>query len=665
MAALLGTAAFAKGESDLRIVRKSILEDPLMDRVFEMAHETVAGGLNAGDGYGEVWIRDFNTFITVAMDVMPDGKVRECLDTFFRFQGEDGNIVDGYIPVEKADLDNPDGYAYRLSGTAPQFAAHKNTVETDQETSLIQAVFQYVEKSGNRGYLETVVDGKTVLERLEMALEFLYTHRYSREYGLIYGATTADWGDVQPEHAWGVAIDENTHFAIDIYDNAMLAIALDNFVSLVSDTAAKARWSSEKDRIIENVRRYLWDGKAGKFIPHLYLDGSPFPASFDENVIYYHGGTAVAALAGMLSREEIADANRKMLDNVRKSHAQSIGLTMYPAYPAGYFKGAGMYPYGYQNGGDWTWFGARMIWALVRNGFIREAYDELRPMLGRVVANRGFNEWYTPAGEPMGSGTFRGEAGVLVTAIEMLRGWAESYGEVLAPESDRGKVIFAFGQSNAANYGQERYDASENVYNYYKGHYYHAADPLVGATGNGGCVWTRLADKMIGAGLADEVTLVCPAVGATCVSDWAEGGRLYSTLVETVDRMLEDGVVPDVILWHQGESDNIAGTSEQDYIDSFLSVRDVFRSRGVDAPIVVAVASYHPACIDADGNGLGPDVRAAQKELPRRYPDILPGPDTDRLDRCCYRHDGIHFSGKGLDIHAAMWLQSVKKAMKR
>ena len=129
--------------------------------------------------------------------------------------------------------------------------------------------------------------------------------------------------------------------------------------------------------------------------------------------------------------------------------------------------------------------------------------------------------------------------------------------------------------------------------------------------------------------------------------------------------MLEDGVVPDVILWHQGESDNIAGTSEQDYIDSFLSVRDVFRSRGVDAPIVVAVASYHPACIDADGNGLGPDVRAAQKELPRRYPDILPGPDTDRLDRCCYRHDGVHFSGKGLDIHAAMWLQSVKKAMKR
>ena len=180
MAALLGTAAFAKGESDLRIVRKSILEDPLMDRVFEMAHETVAGGLNAGDGYGEVWIRDFNTFITVAMDVMPDGKIRDCLNTFFRFQGPEGDIVDGYIPVDKADLDNTGGYAYRLSDSAPHFAAHKNTVETDQETSLIQAVFQYVSKSGNRDYLKLLVDGKTVEDRMEMALSTFCDRRLMR-----------------------------------------------------------------------------------------------------------------------------------------------------------------------------------------------------------------------------------------------------------------------------------------------------------------------------------------------------------------------------------------------------------------------------------------------------------------------------------------------------
>lgn len=156
----------------------------------------------------------------------------------------------------------------------------------------------------------------------------------------------------------------------------------------------------------------MWDSQRQKFIPHIYLNGSPFPETFDENQVFYHGGTAVAILAGLLTKEEIAHANQRMLENVEKAHAQTIGLTMYPTYPTGSFQNVGMHPYGYQNGGDWTWFGARMIWGLTENGFIKEAYEELKPMLERVVKNNGFNEWYTPAGEPKGSGTFRGEAGV-------------------------------------------------------------------------------------------------------------------------------------------------------------------------------------------------------------------------------------------------------------
>ena len=233
MAVMIPPLSFA--QDDMRLLRKSILEDRTMDQVYDMAHDVVSAGLNAGSGYGEVWIRDFNTFITTAMDVMPDEIIRSSLNTFFKFQGPSGDIVDGYLPVREADLDSKDGYAYRLSPLAPQYAAHKNTVETDQETSLIQAVFQYVSKSGNRDYLKLLVDGKTVEDRMEMALMFLYNERYSEHYGLITGATTADWGDVQPEHPWGVAIDENTHFSIDIYDNAMLAIALDNFVSMTRE----------------------------------------------------------------------------------------------------------------------------------------------------------------------------------------------------------------------------------------------------------------------------------------------------------------------------------------------------------------------------------------------------------------------------------------------
>jgi len=41
-------------------------------------------------------------------------------------------------------------------------------------------------------------------------------------------------------------------------------------------------------------------------------------------------------------------------------------------------------------------------------------------MIQRVRENNGFYEWYTVDNEPKGSGTFRGEAGVLYKAINML-----------------------------------------------------------------------------------------------------------------------------------------------------------------------------------------------------------------------------------------------------
>jgi hypothetical protein len=133
----------------------------------------------------------------------------------------------------------------------------------------------------------------------------------------------------------------------------------------------------------------------------------------------------MAIEAGILSPEEIAVSYERMKRNVEQSGAPSIGLTLYPPYPEGFFQNKAMYPYGYQNGGDWTWFGGRMIVQLIRNGFVAEAYEAVRPMLERVVKNDGFYEWYALDGTPSGSGSFRGEAGVLHQAIEAFHAWAE------------------------------------------------------------------------------------------------------------------------------------------------------------------------------------------------------------------------------------------------
>ena len=408
---LLGCATNDTKKSEAAEIIQS---DSLFIFTKNKALEIVENGFSAGDKYEEVWIRDYNTFIELSAEVFEPEVLKEYLLVFFRMQGDDGNIIDGYIPREKvAGL----GYDYIYSDMAPQYAGHKNTVETDQETSLIQAVYKYVQTTGDWAILDEVVGDENVRERLERALLFLMNHRFNSEYGLLWGATTADWGDVQPEHDWGVFLTEDTHYAIDIYDNAMFLIALDNFMELVP--SGREKWQQVRDDIASNTRKYLWDNEKQKFIPHIYLNGSPFPQDFNEEEVFYHGGTAVAIEAGLLSEDEIIRSLEQMVDNVKMAGAASIGLTLYPPYPEGSFKNKSMVPYGYQNGGDWTWFGGRMIQQLIRYGFIEEAYEQVLPMVKRVKENDGFYEWYTIDNQPRGAGTFRGSAGVLFKAIRM------------------------------------------------------------------------------------------------------------------------------------------------------------------------------------------------------------------------------------------------------
>lgn len=74
--------------------------------------------------------------------------------------------------------------------------------------------------------------------------------------------------------------------------------------------------------------------------------------------------------------------------------------------------------YYYQNGGDWTWYGGRMVQQLIANGFYAEAYEAISPILDRTIKHNNFYEWWTPDGTPH-CANFRGSAGVLWKAIQM------------------------------------------------------------------------------------------------------------------------------------------------------------------------------------------------------------------------------------------------------
>lgn len=421
---LMGSVAFLSctTTNPQQQLAETILNDTTLHQVDSMARSIISQGFNAGSGYSQIWARDMNTFIEVACEETNQTDIRNAILLFFALQQPNDEMIDGY--VLKPDFTWYDNHPY-YADAAPDHVGFKNTVETDQESSLIQIVGKYIRKTGDTSILREDVAGRTVLERMDDMVDYLMRERYSEQYGLLFGAMTADWGDVQPNDDFGCDMNELSSRAIDVYDNAMFLIALDYLQEMTDDASLLKKWKGIREQIAQHVRKYLWDAERKKFIPHLYIDPSPIPAGFDENQIHYHGGTAVAIEAGLLSKEEIALVNAQMLENVRLSGMPSIGLTLYPTYPEGFFRGGMAKPYVYQNGGDWTWFGGRMIQQLVANGFVEEAYDEIRPMIDRVIKNQGFFEWYGMGGVPSGSGHFKGSAGVLAKAIEMMNDWAE------------------------------------------------------------------------------------------------------------------------------------------------------------------------------------------------------------------------------------------------
>lgn len=397
----------AEPSADAKLA-SAIRNDPQLPLIRAKAKQLIATGSSAGSIYAEVFIRDLNTFVELAIEAQGAPIVRSQLRLFLDHQADDGNILDA--------IDTQNGSSY------------KNTVESDQESSLVQAVAKYVAITGDKAFLSEDIRGVSAMGRLENAMMFLYTQRYSSKYGLIFGGTRADWGDVQPEDSPGTILNAASHPSLSIYDNAMLTLALVDMQTLEKAAARDASaWAGRERDLRSAVRAYLWNGT--QFIPHIYLEkGSPIPADFDESRVYFQGGTAVAIQAGLLLPAEVDQAFTRMIKNKIDSKSGSIGVSLYPPYPAGFFKNPHMgSEYVYQNGGDWPWFGARIIQQMIERGQVQLAYQELAPMLNRVVRDDAFYEWYTPDGIKQGSNDYRGSAGQLVKAIDMLQAWAAQH----------------------------------------------------------------------------------------------------------------------------------------------------------------------------------------------------------------------------------------------
>lgn len=214
-------------------------------------------------------------------------------------------------------------------------------------------------------------------------------------------------------------------------------------------------------------------------------------------------------------------------------------------------------------------------------------------------------------------------------------------------------IALVFGQSNAANFGESRRTAGPRVLVLAGGKLVRAVDPLPGANGVGGSVWTRLGDKLIASGRFDRVIFIPAAVGGTEIAEWTPGVKKHFKLVEAQVRAAQArGLAITHLFWHQGESDAALLIHPADYRVRFMDMLRGLRELGVGAPVFVAQATR------CGGYPENKDIRWVQRDIVNHGLGIWQGPDTDSLG-LEYRHDGCHFSTRGLDAHASLWLPYV------
>jgi hypothetical protein len=248
--------------------------------------------------------------------------------------------------------------------------------------------------------------------------------------------------------------------------------------------------------------------------------------------------------------------------------------------------------------------------------------------------------------------------------VRILRGDAElAVARVLA-----GEVFVVAGQSNSANWGEERLSSTDERVRAFDGRAWNAADdPLEGVQDDsrGGSPW-----PVTGAVLARE--LDCGIGFASCghggssIRAWQGAGRherdgrrlrLQDALVE---RLRTLGRVRGV-LWHQGEADADLGMDRDEYARLFERLRaEVAHAAGRATPWWIARATFVP--------GRAADVlagvRAAQIELASRA-GLHAGPDTDALlGPLRHRVDGIHFSRAGLVAHGEAWAAAILQVLR-
>jgi hypothetical protein len=355
-------------------------------------------GFAAGTTYPQVWIRDTSTMLGYARFFYPLSDLQGMVDRFFLTQGPEGEIQDWVDTVGRCD---------------------KNTVETDQESSLVLGA--YALALCDPGWLAGEVAGVSRLGRLDKAMEWVWRRRRDCGVGLIWSGFTADWGDVERSYAdqRAIKLSDRSRRTFSIYTQALFIQAAQKMVLLagrMGNSAMAEKWRGRERAIAGECRRQLYLADKGYFIVHR-VENKDDVLRWERNILAV-GGNAEAMRAGLMSKAEIARFLGVLETKRNQLGLRSISFTLLPPFPENFFPHPLLRsPWSYQNGGEWDWIGGRLVTALYQNGFRKEADKYLEEIAAKNLSDMNIFEWSDKAGNGQGASFYAGAAGVLGEAI--------------------------------------------------------------------------------------------------------------------------------------------------------------------------------------------------------------------------------------------------------
>lgn len=214
---------------------------------------------------------------------------------------------------------------------------------------------------------------------------------------------------------------------------------------------------------------------------------------------------------------------------------------------------------------------------------------------------------------------------------------------VACPDPSEAVVVVTGGQSNAANVIPSLHRPVNDVSVWFDGTCYRAADPLLGALGRNGSLWSLLGDRMSET-LGRPVLLINGAIGGTQFADWLDArSGYYAALFERVAAAGRSGYRPDLILWHQGETDAAVARDMAGLEREITALMDRFVA---DVPSAQVYLFRATRCVGKDRVEGVPAVNETLRRVAARHGRTISGFDTDTLGRE-FRWDTCHFNSLG------------------